>query len=125
MTRIRFTKDEAETIDSRLSAPDCIAEALTDVYPGDPVPPYTHAEAMRAADRMHATLTRELCLDFASRVERDVAEDIVDGSVFGYFIADALADGDMMPSEAQRWRRAMRSVERKLARAGIRARFPQ
>ncbi len=124
MVTLTFTKREAEILHSRLSAPDCIAEALTDVYPGDPEPPYCRADAEVAAERLANELEEHNQLTFSDQVERDVIEDAIDGSTFPYFIADAVQDGDMTKAEAAKWRRDMQSICRKLKPHGIDARFP-
>lgn len=124
MVTVKFTKREAEILHSRLSAPDCIAEALTDVYPGDPEPPYTHAEAMVAAERMSIEIEEHHQATFEDQCERDVLTDAIEGSTFPYFIAEAVMDEDMTKAEGAKWRRDMQSICRKLKPHGIDTTFP-
>lgn len=47
--KLKLTPLEREILDHRLSIPDCIAEALTDVCEGDPEPPYSIDEVEHVA----------------------------------------------------------------------------
>lgn len=125
MPEIRFTELEAEIMDSRLSAPDCIAEALTDVFPGEPNPPYTKSEAMQAAERIWRELQTTKTVSISSRVERDIIEDAIDGSTFPYFISDAVEDDDITAAKAASYRRAMSAIEKKARAVGLGASFPR
>lgn len=123
MPTIKFTAKEAEAIDARLSAPDLIAEALTDVFPGDPAPPYSYRDALKTAEWLLGELQSSQTLTFNNRLERDVITDAVDGSCLPDWIADAVIDDDMTRSEAAAWKRAMKGVCRKCALHGINVAF--
>lgn len=120
---LKFTPIEREVLASRLTVPDCISEALTDVFPGDPEPTYSKHEVDEEACKMLIELESSGGLSIGSDLARDILEDVIDGSTMPYFLDDAVVDGDMSVEQVKAYRRAFRSIERKAARAGVHARF--
>lgn len=125
MTMIVFTKREAGILFDRLSAPDAVAEALTDTHPDDEAPSYTCEEALVAAEKLGTEINLFRSVNVETQLDRDVIADAVDGSVFPYFIDDSYEDGDMTAAERGGWIATLRRIERKLAKAGIEASFPR
>ena len=123
MTQITFTKRESDVMMSRLSVPDCIAEALTDTRHED-APSYSYAEALTLAEQLETELERDNQVTINSDVARDIVADAVDGSTYPYFLYDAVENLDMTSRERAGWRRVLSAIERKLAAVGIDASFP-
>ena len=121
MNQINFTKMESDVVVSRLSVPDCIAEALTDT---DETLSYSYATALDVAQELETELERDNCVTINSAVARDVVADAVDGSTYPYFLDDAVENLDMTSRERAGWRRVLSAIERKLTAHGIDARFP-
>lgn len=125
MPILYFTPREVACLDQRMSVPECIAEALTDYDPDhDPPPPFKTDEVEERADAMWHELKTTGTITIETDLDRAILEDAIDGSVFGDFIRDDVTDGNMPKIEADRWRRAMKTIETKVKIVGINATFP-
>lgn len=121
--KLHFSAKERQVLEDRLTLTDCISEALTDVFPGDPEPPYSKDDAERRATQMLAELETHGTLTVDDVLSRDILDDLIDGSTWPYFIADAIENEDMTRSEAAAWRRVFRSIEKKAQVAGVSASY--
>lgn len=80
---IRFSPTDCEVILDRLTVPDALAEALTDVPEGEPGPDYSAEDVLEAAATLERVFRGELLL--ARRltpVEADTLADAIEGSTW-------------------------------------------
>lgn len=131
MNTIHFSPKEATILNHRLEIPDCIAEVWgpdnDDVWPGSSLEQVEQRTERLIADLFTDTINGGLDLTF-NPVDEDhvrLVKELLDGSSFSGFVYDMLQfdSGEPEYKEGTGWKKAMMSIETKLAGAGVEAHF--
>lgn len=120
---LSFTPKDCEVLLDRLSIPDCIAECFLDTHPDDPPCEYTWEEVEDAASKLEDMIDDLGCVILESDVECDVLIDAVEGSTMPSKMKDAFDEGAITAGQYNKYKRVFRAIERKMAAAGLEAKF--
>lgn len=112
---------EAEILLHRLSADDCIADALTDCGEGErPATPVSYETVREVATNMHNELKQTGTLDLkGSLLRKLILEDAIEGNTALCDLKFAVGSGQITREQAAALRRAGKSLHRKALALGL------